>query len=510
MKPYLPIYQNTILVLPSHLPSNIRNISLPKAFRTNSKKKNESLLALIACVRLHKNNVLNDRLLPLKRSDIQQKLQKSVLDSMKRISICKYSINLNTDDSNQIFLYPLVQEGVIFSQNVKALGCHRTLCIVSFRELCGAQHFSVDLTHHQLLKVNCSLGTCKSMKINQSQWDLCGKFYAALMNCRWRRRTGRQYFEFTGGSASIHTPFVVSCLSSNNNLDWNHMRTVVDEYTRNENERRQCVKEWNGLSPRLIVPIYNPNTTYIAMELDAMKSCASPFPSTDFSSYSDYFAKKWAFKIPEHSKLIQVQRCWELPSNVSFDDLEEEAHPLPGNHVGCGSKEFCDRLVSEHLPQDACMEAPLADPCLQLHCVMLPQILYELERNQTIHEFLTHCTRWPILTSNLEKIPFEDVTTAMTAKSCTYGQTSYDRLEYLGDAVLKVIHTDALINSDKEEFRKWFHCLHEGDLTELRTAMGCNERLKVIAESAGFDNYILTTPLGRGMFLFFHQFVEFS
>lgn len=41
----------------------------------------------------------------------------------------------------------------------------------------------------------------------------------------------------------------------------------------------------------------------------------------------------------------------------------------------------------------------------------------------------------------------------------------------------------------------------KGDLTNLRTVMGSNSRLKHIAERAGFDAFILTVPLGRGTWL---------
>ena len=163
---------------------------------------------------------------------------------------------------------------------------------------------------------------------------------------------------------------------------------------------------------------------------------------------------------------------------------------------------FCEGLVSILLPQEACIEAPIADPCLMLHSILLPQILYELERMETIHRFTQHCSRWPKLSKCLQMMKLEDITLAMTAKSCALDDFCYDRLEYLGDAVLlKVIHTDTLINAEDGELRHWFHCLHEGDLTELRTVMGCNSRLKQIATSAGFDVFILTTPLGRGTWL---------
>lgn len=452
-------------------------------------------------MRLHENNVLNNRLLPLKRADIQQKLHKSVLQSLKRVIVETHSIYLTIDESKQFFVYPLIQNGNVFKQNESVFGGNKSLCIISHRQLMGASNFDLDLAHNQLHKVTCSFGTCRRIEINERQWDTCCKFYATLMNSRWRRRTGHLYFEFTGEKDSIHTPFIVSCLRDDGVLDLDYMVSIVNDYGRNDSERMNSVKDWNGSIPRLFAPIYDPNNTYIALRFDEKKSCATQFPDEQYSTYSDYYARRWSCKIDDRSKLIQVQRCWELPSKIT-SEVKENDFPSAQNHDGGGSQgKTCNGLVTVLLPQDACIETPLSDPHLQLHSVMLPQILFELERVETIHAFLGHCTRWSILTNNIEKIPFIDVLVAFTAKSCSYGRMSYDRLEYLGDAVLKLIHTDTLINSNDDEFRKWFHCLHEGDLTELRTAMGCNERLRDIAVCAGFHHFILTTPLGRGTWL---------
>ena len=147
------------------------------------------------------------------------------------------------------------------------------------------------------------------------------------------------------------------------------------------------------------------------------------------------------------------------------------------------------------------MEAPFPDAALYLHCVLLPQILYELDRMETMEAFILHCSdNFPNLGRYVDRIKIGEAIEIITAKSCGLS-ISYDRLEYLGDAVLKLLQTNTLMNSKDEKLRQWIHCLHEGDLTALRSAMGCNERLKEAAECAGIDSFILTRPLSRGQWV---------
>ena len=56
--------------------------------------------------------------------------------------------------------------------------------------------------------------------------------------------------------------------------------------------------------------------------------------------------------------------------------------------------------------------------------------------------------------------------TALTAVSCSE-EASYEKLEWLGDAVLKVVQTQSLIYS--RDFSRWIELLHEGDLSTLRS-----------------------------------------
>merc|ERR1711957_800581 len=147
------------------------------------------------------------------------------------------------------------------------------------------------------------------------------------------------------------------------------------------------------------------------------------------------------------------------------------------------------------------MEAPLPDAALYLHCVLLPQILYEFDRLEAANSFIVHCSdTFPKLGKYMHQIKIDKIIEVITAKSCGLS-VSYDRLEYLGDAVLKLLQTDALINSQDENLKNWICCLHEGDLSLLRSAMGSNDRLKDVTQSAGFSTFILTKALGRGVWV---------
>lgn len=502
MSPYRPVYQGSHLTLPSHLPPHIRAISLPQIFVSDSKKKNESYLALIACIRLHQHKVLNDRLLPLKRTDMTKMLKKAVSHSHKRINVDFYSTTApKVSEERKAYIYPIIQSGTFFQQNIEILQGSHTLCIVSLKILDSAPRLSLNLSHKNLGLLQCSLGSPKTTSINKKEWETCTSFFTVLMNSRWRRRTSRSHFRFKQSNSSIFPSFILACLNSAGELDFEYMDVVNCEYKRSETERIFAVKNWSGNKPRLVSPTYDPNNTYIAFEIDQIKNCSSPFPDDKYESFADYYSKKRDFFVSPDGKLFQVQRVWDLPTNCHLNKPDSD-NQLTRECKHNDEYDNCMGLTTLFLPQDGVLENQLADPNLLLHSVMLPQILYELERMETTKYFIRHCSRWPYLYNCLnEQIQEENIRMALTAKSCSLDRFSYDRLEYLGDAVLKLIHTDALINSGDEELKKWFHCLHEGDLSQLRTVLGCNSRLSKIAQAAGIDSFILTVPLGRGTWL---------
>ena len=276
------------------------------------------------------------------------------------------------------------------------------------------------------------------------------------------------------------------CLTKDGDLDWDRIKNTVNEYGRTEEERIKAVRANSQHTelqpPRIWCPIYDPHVSYISYGPSRL-DCGAPFPQQDeeIKTYSDYFTKKREFEVKKSTKLFAVQRQWYLPRKMQrkvqnpsmFDAWKKKLETdldLDDSVLQDGEKCPCEGLVGALMPIDACLEAPIADASLMLHCLVLPQILYHMDRLMTAQLFVEHCSdRLPILGSHLRSISknsFDDVLEALTAKSCVLQDINYDRLEWLGDAVLKLIHTDALLHS--KDLRKWVSYLHE-----VCTAMGC-------------------------------------
>lgn len=81
------------------------------------------------------------------------------------------------------------------------------------------------------------------------------------------------------------------------------------------------------------------------------------------------------------------------------------------------------------------------------------------------------------------------IETALTHTSYAYekGVGSYERMEYLGDAVLEMLISELLYESHT--------ALSEGEMTRLRACVVCEGTLAAVALEAGLDSYI---RLGHG------------
>mmetsp|Transcript_4940 Transcript_4940/g.14103 ORF Transcript_4940/g.14103 Transcript_4940/m.14103 type:complete len:664 (-) Transcript_4940:96-2087(-) len=292
------------------------------------------------------------------------------------------------------------------------------------------------------------------------------------------------------------------------------MGETVADYRRSEASRIAAIRktEASQRGPRLWAPLYLPNTTYIAFVPSAL-TCNAPFPNPEYATYKDYMLVRHSFSVDPNCRLVCAQNLWTEPRKMTPVTRGTNVHPstcakrkkqkTEKNGLSLerrpqeGEISPCHGLRAVLLPEDACMEAPLADAALYLHCILLPQILYELNRYLTASAFIKHCcTRFDKLGEYLSQVQLDSVAEILTARSCSL-DCSYDRLEYLGDAVLKLLHTDVLIQSST--LKQWTKCLHEGDLSKLRSEMGCNERLSKAARSAGIERFILTMPLARGL-----------
>lgn len=484
---HMPVFENYQLMLPAHLPTNVRLVRLPEKYHDATPTERQQILALMACVRLHGLRLLSDRLLPLTRKDLHEELLRVAKKDVPLLTT--YSSKLSFFFEHQqrqerlIYLYPIIQTGTRFSANQKALGpkgYNRSLALLSIERI-PTDISGMIYPHAQLGEISCSLGTEQSICISVDEWEECATFYATLFNGRWRKRTGSTHFRKIerDEEQGIISPYLVGCLSSDGKLDWAHMRQIIADANRTEEELKKAALAFNSdMEPRIWAPLYDPNVPYIAYG-PSNQDCGAPFPDNlpGVKTFQDYFAQEREYAVPKESKLYVVQRLWYLQSEslesrklrLSLADESDAATkiPVPEQPPPAHGYRVCDELATVLLPIDACMETEVSDAYMALLCAVLPQFLYHIDCNLIADAFRRHCsTSLPCLGKYLERVRRDELMEALAAKSCRL-ERCYDRLEWLGDAVLKLLQTDALLQTP--DLRQWVQCLHEGDLTRLRS-----------------------------------------
>lgn len=450
----MPMYNDNFLILPSHIPPDMRVINLPSLFHDEPRKKKHSLMALAACVRLHKLGLLNDRLLPLSDVDMKSWLIENALHeipSCKDTPLCSFQTPCEST-TIVVYLYKLSQYGNTFSEEEKSFSsCNDSkvrLAVASLSPLPGDLPI-LSYCHSELGCIECTLSYVGTEELSEYDWHRLTDFHCVIFNARWRRKSKRRWLTFDDELVSRHrNPYVIGCLNSNDEIHWRYIDSIIDDFSRSEDERKEAVRSYDGtlVSPRVCCPTYNPTASYILYEASG-KISEDEFATTEFKSFREYYATKYALNIDPKGRMFRARRIWEFPQSSISSHREHHAKQIP----------FID------LPQELCAESIVADPLLILHSIVLPQFLYKLERFLTAHSVIKHATsNYPNLGKCLSTIPIESITEALTAKSCSEA-VSYDRLEWLGDAVLKLLHTDALLKWKRTSF------LHEGYLSLLRS-----------------------------------------
>ena len=191
----MPQFEEDRLLLPAHIPSLARCVVLPESFKYASKKEKQGVLSLIACVRLHKLNLLNDRLLPLRRKDMQNKLLGVALTELFASGKAPPQKSPPTPgESNEVYVYKLSQQGILFNQNEEVLGGNgRTLCLITLTPFAKAIP-TLCFTHLELGEVHCNISEPIKTIISHDEWTLCTSFHTAIMNTRWRKRTRSAFY----------------------------------------------------------------------------------------------------------------------------------------------------------------------------------------------------------------------------------------------------------------------------------------------------------------------------
>jgi dsRNA-specific ribonuclease len=218
----------------------------------------------------------------------------------------------------------------------------------------------------------------------------------------------------------------------------------------------------------------------------------------DIKTYSDYYRVKKEIDVPSDSILFQAQALWHLPSRrtglrAAIKEFEDDDETSENGYT------LCHGLVSLMLASQACMESRITDPGLYLLCTCLPQFLFQMERCLCAHALIEHTSKiLPILSGFLRGLPLTEVVSVLSAKSCQEN-ASYERLEWLGDAVLKLVQTDSIIKS--KHLRDSVRQIDEGSLDCLRSMLGSNDCLARRCKRLGIDRFIMTTSLSRSHWL---------
>jgi len=88
---------------------------------------------------------------------------------------------------------------------------------------------------------------------------------------------------------------------------------------------------------------------------------------------------------------------------------------------------------------------------------------------------------------NIIEYKFKDISllkTALTHTSYAYenNESSYERLEYLGDSILEFISSEYLFSN--------YHDLSEGEMTKVRASAVCEDSLYKIAQKHNFSDFL--------------------
>lgn len=499
---YMPCFESNCLVLPVHLPNDIRTVVLPAKYNDFPRREKQKLLSLMACVRLHCYGLLNERLLPLTRKDMQSRILQVATQKLEKIETISLDLGCFYNDNRRHFMvYPFNQKSRLLSKYCDRLnGEGHTLGLITTTPIKSIESF--QMYHAEFGKVDISVGESMFISCSTREYDILQQIFLLLINSRWSRKSRNIFYQTRTQDQydAVIAPYLVGILSSSGELDWDFMNEVVEESKRSVEERTREAQNVSSTvqrpKPRICCTSYNRFLPYVVFGPTG-ESCGTrvPFEMKDVETYCEYFQKVHSLEFSTDCPLLRAHRIWSLPSG------------LPTKSRSRGSESDLENVFFDlvEIPQQAFIEEPLANAYVASLCLFLPQVLFTFERQQKTEAFIKHCeAHIPTLGSCFRKMDFSRVALAVTSKSCNPNE-NYDGWEWVGDAVLKLLQTDSILKSAK--FKHFVKFLHEGDLSMLRsckfrtlqnvtfylisssfisnvtcfhTAMGTNERLRQV------------------------------
>jgi hypothetical protein len=478
---HLPIYNDTELLLPASLPLSVRVVSLPPEHLTKKKEDRHKILAMIACIRLHGLDLLSDRLLPLSWNDMEERLSSVVVTSFDQ-AIRNFPTTPEPDHVTReqalptlrrVYIYRIVQENdrIEAARSMVNGGVYQ-LALVSECPLVEADSLSWVQGHREFGNVHISLRESPiSCVCGDEERKLLTDMFELLLNERWRRRTRPFRFRMKPCNSDSKAPLFPACylayLDPAGSVAWDRMRFLVVESRRTREERLDAVvnASTNGSlpHPRIWLPLYDELQEYVVSG-PSEQTCGDPNAINPEETYQEFFAKRWNYDVSPSETMVCAKDVWHFPKAIR-PPLPPGSSPHPTSLESRARGE----MWPLRLPSCACIEAVLADSTVVLDAVLLPQILYSLELRRTAYAFIAHCeTKLPVLAGCLQEIASSNIKyieIMLTAASCRLS-TSFEKLEWLGDAVLKLMVTDSLIHS--KDLKGWIRYLHEGYLSTSR------------------------------------------
>jgi len=472
---YMPYFESNRLVLPVHLPSDMRIVTLPSKYNTFPRREKQKLLSLMACVRLQCYGLLNERLLPLTRKDMHSRILHDATQQLGKIETVTLDLDsFYINDSRHFMIYPFHQESSLLSRyRDKLNGDGRSLGLITASRIRTIEPF--QLYHSDFGMINVSVGEGILVSCSSSESNILQQISLLLINSRWSRKSRNLFYEMRTQDQydAVISPYHVGILSSNGELDWDFMIELLDESKRSVEERTNAARAFSSTEqlpkPRVWCTSYNEFLPYIVFGPTG-ESCEARVPDDmkGVNTYREYFKEVYSLELSSESPLFRVHRIWSLPSGLPTKSRFKDRK----NHA---KDDYFDFVA---IPLDVCIEEPLANAYIAFLCIFLPQFLFIFERQQKTEAFITHCEiNIPTLGNCFRKMDFSKVALAITTKSCNPDE-NYDCWEWVGDAVLKLLQTDSILKSTK--FKHFVRFLHEGDLSMLRSSMGTNERLKQV------------------------------
>ena len=433
----LPVFGENTLTLSSHLPGDVRHVDLPAEFHNCNKRDKMNMMALMACVRLHKLKILNDRLLPLQRRDIQKMLLELTMNAINVKLAPLETTSLNTEVSVEVFIYMLEATGESFEHYDMLLKSDgRRLCIVSTKEFPQAI-LPMSFVHPELGPTYYQLSHPTKTVITTVEWSELVTFYTFTMNARWTKRDGTTFFRYNMETLNgvIH-PYLIGCLTKDGAFDWSRMAKSVSDSFRSIDERIAAARDYSDsqlTEPRICCTIYDHFAFYIILGGSNLTSSA-PFPHSErgFETYYQYMADARNVEVDKTGRLFLGQRLWHLPrrslhefaDRSSFEDFESLSVDKSLDVSSTGTV---------MLPQDVIMETTFADASLFLHLLIIPQFLFYVDHLLTVDAFLKYTSKnFPKLGKYLQEISdvsWDPIKEAITARSCGLN-SNYDKLEW--------------------------------------------------------------------------------